>query len=54
MAFGDSFNDASMIKAAGVGVVMSNGQAAVKKLADIVADTNNDCGVAKIIREYCL
>ena len=54
MAFGDSFNDCAMLKAAGIGVAMGNAEPPVRKLADIVADTNNDDGVAKIIRQYCL
>lgn len=54
VAFGDSFNDLAMIKAAGLGVAMGNAQQPVKNLADLVADTNNADGVAKVIEEYCL
>lgn len=53
MAFGDSFNDAAMIKAAGLGVAMGNARDAIKNLADHVADTNNNDGVAKTIEKFC-
>ncbi len=53
IAFGDSFNDISMIKAAGLGVAMANAREPIKIAADIVADTNNADGVAKIIEKYC-
>lgn len=54
IAIGDSFNDAAMIKAAGLGVAMGNSPEPIKKLADVVADDNNADGVAKIIEKYCL
>ena len=54
IAMGDSFNDAAMIKAAGLGVAMGNSPEPIKKLADVVADDNNADGVAKIIEKYCL
>ncbi len=53
-AFGDSFNDVAMLKAAGLGVAMGNAREPIKNLADVVAPTNNDDGVAEIIRKYCL
>ncbi|MCH5166057.1 MAG: excinuclease ABC subunit UvrC [Clostridiales bacterium] len=53
MAFGDSFNDIPMIKAAGLGVAMGNAQEPVKRLADYVAETNNADGVAKTIEKFC-
>lgn len=51
VAVGDSANDLDMIKYAGIGVAMDNAPDEVKKEADIITDTNNNCGVAKIIRE---
>lgn len=54
IAFGDSFNDIPMLKAAGLGVAMGNAREPVKLAADVVADTNNDDGVAKMIEAYCL
>lgn len=49
MAFGDGENDLSMIRAAGCGVAMANGEANVKAEADYVTVTNNEAGVAKAI-----
>lgn len=53
MAFGDSYNDAAMIKLAGLGVAMGNAKEAVKRLADHVAPANNDDGIAKTIEKLC-
>ncbi|TCZ75852.1 HAD family phosphatase [Paenibacillus albiflavus] len=54
IAMGDSLNDLSMIKAAGLGVAMGNAQEELKANADLVTVTNDEHGVAKIIREYML
>ena len=54
MAFGDGENDLSMIKAAGIGVAMENGEESVKAAADYIAITNNEAGVAKAIRQLVL
>ena len=54
MAFGDSFNDIPMIKAAGVGVCMANGNDETKAEADLVAPSCDKDGVAAIIEEYVL
>lgn len=54
IAFGDSFNDLAMIKAAGLGVAMGNACEPIKRLADVVAKTNNEDGVAEIIEKYAL
>ena len=51
MAFGDGLNDIGMIRAAGVGVVMANGREDVKAEADILAESCDDDGVAKVIEE---
>lgn len=53
MAFGDSFNDAAMLRAAGLGVAMGNACEPIKRLADHVADDNNADGVAKTIERFC-
>lgn len=46
IAFGDSFNDIFMIKAAGLGIAMGNAEEAVKKAANMVtADCEHD-GIA--------
>lgn len=54
MCIGDSENDLSMIKYAGIGVAMGNGLNIVKKEADFVTDSNNESGVAKAIEHFVL
>lgn len=54
MAFGDGENDLSMIKMAGIGVAMENGEESVKAAADYVTVTNNEAGVAAAIRQFVL
>ena len=53
IAIGDNINDKKMIEEAGLGVVMKGSTPIVLQKADVVADTNNDDGVAKILEEYC-
>ena len=48
-AFGDSNNDAAMLRTAGTAVVMGNADPDVKELADLIAPTNEEDGVAVII-----
>ncbi|MBQ3969151.1 MAG: HAD hydrolase family protein, partial [Clostridia bacterium] len=36
------------------GVCMANGEKDVMKIADVVADSNDDDGVAKIVEKYLL
>ena len=53
LAFGDGTNDASMIKAAKIGVAMENAADELKKVADyITSDCDND-GVAEGIKKFC-
>jgi Cof subfamily protein (haloacid dehalogenase superfamily) len=54
MCIGDNENDISMLKYAGMGVAMGNGEDYVKELADFVTDTNNNDGVAKAIEKFIL
>ncbi len=54
VAMGDSFNDIEMLREAGLGVAMKNCKEGVADYADMVTVTNNECGVAKIIREFIL
>lgn len=54
IAFGDGYNDISMIKYAGLGVAMANAQAEVKKNADFITVSNDEDGVAKVIKELIL
>jgi hydroxymethylpyrimidine pyrophosphatase-like HAD family hydrolase len=54
LAVGDSFNDLSMFEFAGMAVAMDNAHSDVKKHANIVAPSNNDDGVAHMLREFVL
>ena len=49
VAFGDNINDISMIEAAGCGVAMKNAEPDDIAAADIVAESCDDDGVAKVI-----
>ncbi|RMC49110.1 Cof-type HAD-IIB family hydrolase [Lactobacillus sp. ESL0228] len=51
-AIGDNLNDASMIKAAGTGVAMANAVSEIKKMAQIITKTNDENGVAHILRKF--
>ena len=54
-AAGDAMNDISMIKAAGHGIVMCNGDESVQAHADIVTEFSNDeDGLAKLIEKEIL
>lgn len=46
IAFGDGYNDTSMLQFAGMGIAMGNAAAEIKQAADIVTLSNNDDGVA--------
>jgi Cof subfamily protein (haloacid dehalogenase superfamily) len=53
IAIGDSMNDEAMIRWAGIGVAMQNGDERVKSIADLVTEhTNDDDGVAEVIEKY--
>ena len=54
MAIGDNENDIPMLKFAGTGVAMGNGEDIVKKVADYVTDTNDADGVANAINKFIL
>lgn len=51
-AIGDNLNDESMIREAGTGVAMGNAIPAIKKLAQVVTKSNNENGVAFILRKF--
>lgn len=54
IAFGDGFNDCSMLAFAGLGVAMQNAQPAAKAAADLIAPSNEDDGVAYVIESLML
>lgn len=54
MAFGDGANDIEMLRTVGFGICMANGMEAVKEVADYIALSNNEDGVAKFIEQSIL
>lgn len=54
MCIGDSENDISMLKFAGIGVAMGNGLQMVKDIADYITDTNDNDGVSKAVEKFVL
>jgi Cof subfamily protein (haloacid dehalogenase superfamily) len=54
MAIGDGDNDAEMIKMAGIGVAVANARNSAKMAADVIAPSNDECGVAWAIEKYVL
>lgn len=54
MAIGDNINDIKMIENAGLGVAMGNGSPHVKAIADVVAPSNDEDGVAYVVKKYVL
>ena len=54
MAFGDNYNDLTMIGYAGMGVAMGNGEAEVKKIANYVCPSNDDDGIADTLNKFVL
>ena len=54
IACGDSYNDISMIKFAGVGVAMGNAKQVVKDVADIITTSNEEEGLIPIIKKFFL
>jgi Cof subfamily protein (haloacid dehalogenase superfamily) len=53
MAIGDSMNDEAMIRWAGIGVAMANGDERIKNMADLVTEhTNDEDGAAEVIEKY--
>lgn len=51
MAFGDNYNDLTMVGYAGYGVAMGNAEEDLKKIADYVCESNDDDGIAKTLEK---
>ena len=54
VAFGDSYNDESLLQTAGFGIAMGNAVEPVKENADFITSTNDENGVAKAIYDVIL
>jgi len=54
MAIGDAWNDREMLEVAGLGVAMGNAVPSLKEIADEITLSNNEDGVAHIIRKHIL
>ncbi|ACB85599.1 Cof-type HAD-IIB family hydrolase [Natranaerobius thermophilus] len=54
MAIGDSLNDISMIKTAGMGVAVENARSKVKDVADTIVSANDESGVSEAIERFVL
>jgi len=54
VAVGDSGNDTAMIAWAGLGVAMGNASPEAKSVADYVAPTVDDDGLAEALERFCL
>ena len=52
MAFGDGYNDLSMLKLAGMGVAMANAAPEVRSEADYITLSNEEDGIAEAIRHF--
>lgn len=52
IAFGDGYNDLSMLKLAGMGVAMANAAPEVRAGADYVTLSNEEDGVAEALRHF--
>jgi len=52
LAFGDSYNDLTMIEYAGIGVAMGNAVDEVKAVADAVTLSNNEDGIGHFLNDY--
>lgn len=53
-AFGDDYNDISMLRECGIGVAVANALDEVKIVTDYICDTNDTDGVAKWLEENVL
>lgn len=54
IAFGDHYNDMTMIGYAGLGVAMANGEPEIKKIANYVCESNDEDGIANTLQKFVL
>lgn len=51
IAFGDGYNDVDMLQSVGVGIAMGDGADNLKKVATHIADTPDNDGITKMLRQ---
>ena len=54
MAIGDSDNDLTMLRMAGLGVAMANAAPHIRDAADVCTGSNAEDGVAQAVERYIL
>ena len=54
IAFGDSMNDAEILRIAGIGIAMGNSEACIKEIANQVCETCQEDGIAKALTRMSL
>lgn len=54
IAFGDSMNDVEMIRTAGLGICMENGNGVLKELADEICPAVTEDGLSKAFEKHGL
>lgn len=52
IAFGDDVNDIGMLKGCGIGVSVANGLEEVREASDLIAETNDEDGVAVFLENF--
>lgn len=53
-AFGDQHNDREMLAWAGLGIAMANGSPEAQAAADLITDSNDQDGVARVLETWCV
>jgi Cof subfamily protein (haloacid dehalogenase superfamily) len=54
IAFGDNYNDLSMLETVGLGVAMAEADAAIKERCGLITGSNNEPSIANVIHERVL
>ncbi len=54
VALGDSYNDLSLFEVAGLNIAVKNSYPKILEKADIITDTNHDCGLGKALYKHVL
>ncbi|MDR3318128.1 MAG: Cof-type HAD-IIB family hydrolase [Clostridiales bacterium] len=54
IACGDNLNDLDMVRRAGLGVAVANAEPEVKAAAKFITKSNDEDGVAYVIKKFCL